>query len=57
MNRQESKTLLPKKIEILKESLDSGFKIRVHDLVMDEARVLFDQLTTEFSAMSNNPFN
>jgi hypothetical protein len=54
MNNQQSETLLSDKaIDELKVYLDQGFRIRMYDLVMKEARVLFDGLTAKFPDISN----
>ncbi len=58
MSNHEQEALSSNKIiKELKEYLDQGFKIRVDDLVMGEARVLFDQLAAEFSDTAQTPFS
>ena len=58
MNCQEpeglsSNTLVQK----LKEYLDLDYRIQVYDLVINEARTIFDKLTTDFPSMARNPFS
>lgn len=58
MSKRETKSPSPEKeVELLKDVMDQGYKIRVYDLVMGKARTLLDKLAAEFLAMARTPFS